>query len=1046
MEAQIPFLRQHELIKGRTDYRVEVVFQDSSGWIWFGTELGLFKFDGNNLIQYTVEDSLLDNNITAIAEDHDKRLWIGHRNGKITTFYKGNFTPFLPPEGIGNVEISDIVTDHEGIVWYATLGEGIYRFDGRYLSNIGTEEGLPDNYVYDIELDFRGRLWLGTDYGIAQVTTDSVFSISMKDGLPDNIVHVVESDKDDNIWIGTHDWGVAVYNTKYKSISSISDWSFGTITGMDFHTGNELWVSTLRNGIVKLNTDADRNVKLITQITEDEGLISNSLNAVFRDAEHNIWAGGRLGVVQILPPVFEFLNSETGTPFSMAYSLAIDNVNDNWVCGELDLFRGRKDDYGKYQWTNISTRNGLSDKNFISVYVSESGAIWAGTYDDGVFRFSESGALVQSYTTDDGLPDNNVIHISGDQGTIFFSTLGGGVAQINVDENRIVPVPDPVLENTYIYSTARDQNGRIWIAGSFNKPAYIEDQKVHFIPIDSFNIPQFYGVTVGPDGSVWYNTGAQGVLQVKEDTVILHDNMGSETDNILAIEFDSWGNLLIISNYEILLYKPGEGPVFRFGENMGLAYHYPVLNSVYKDDNGNIWIGTEKGIIKYNPEFLGKMMGQPCIYLSVLNLFGLPINKDRNSFRFNENNFTFGYTGFWFKDPESIEYRYMLRGYDLEWNYSKRNQPFTYSKLPPGTYTFIAQVSIDGVNWHDTPVSSYSFTIELPFWKKWWFIIMVCLLATTGIYMYIKLRLSKLESARQALEIEVKKRTEKIRYQNTELEKQKEEIETQRDHAREQRDQIEQQNEEIQASIRYAHRIQSAALPPRDLMNNLLGSYFVLNKPRGIVSGDFYWVAGRKDHVFFAVGDCTGHGVPGAFMSMLGLSALNDIVKSLDIYKSSQMLDLLNERISESLHKLPETVMVANDGMDISLCIYEPATRTLQFSAAQNPLYIIRNNELIKTPADKAGIGTGHEHKQKFTNHVLPLEKGDLLYLFSDGFPDQFGGPNGKKYMYGRFREFLVNIHREPLERQKWLLDEEIENWHIGLPQIDDILIMGLRI
>jgi len=205
-------------------------------------------------------------------------------------------------------------------------------------------------------------------------------------------------------------------------------------------------------------------------------------------------------------------------------------------------------------------------------------------------------------------------------------------------------------------------------------------------------------------------------------------------------------------------------------------------------------------------------------------------------------------------------------------------------------------------------------------------------------------------------------------------------------------------------------------------------------------------VAKNDSHIFFCVGDCTGHGVPGAFMSMLGLSALNDIVKSLQVCKASTILNALRERIQESLHQLDDSEMSSSDGMDISLCIFDPKTLKLQFAAAHNPLYSIRNGEVHIFSADKMEIGSKHLEKKEFTNHELQCVAGDQLYLFSDGFPDQFGGPQGKKYKYLKFREFLLSIHEEPMQKQKWLLDEEIELWKGSYPQVDDIMVMGIRI
>lgn len=1042
---QTPFLKQIPLFRGREDYTVNVIYQDQKGWIWFGTDKGLFRYDGINHTRYTVADSLASDNITAMMADPAGIMWIGHRNGRISKFDGNNFGIFRPEEGLGQVEITDISVDKESNIWYSTLGEGIFRYDGRHLSNVNSDDGISDNYVYDIEFDPEGTMWLATDYGITRYTSDSCDVISMSDGLPDNIVRVLKSDSEGRIWLGTEDEGISIYNPEDLSIIQIGGWHFGTVTGLTLSLGNELWISTDRQGIIKINFESNFTDPAYQQITTSQGLISDRLNSILKDSENNIWIGGKTGVIQALPPLFEFLNKSTGTPFEMVYSFTFDMDGNYWLCSESGLYKGIPGESGQLVWKNISLSLHLEDRNFISIYLDSKGYIWTGTYGSGVYRIGSSGSNYEHYDSSLGLSDNNVIFISGNDSLVWFSTLGGGISGFNLKKDKIFNISDENLEQSYIYSAIQDGKGRTWIAGSLKYIAYLEKGVVHFIQDSTLNLQQLYGIAVDTTGKVWFNANEHGIICVQDQSLVTYGKEeGIDFDEIQSIVFDRFNNLVIISNQGIKFYREGSGVFMEFGENTGLAYQYPLLNSVYTDRNGQIWIGTETGIIKYNPDYLSWMDDQPRIFLSTVSLFSEPVKKGKQKYRYKENNFTFGYTGLWFKNPEALNYRYILEGYDINWTYTRRSEPFTYSKLPNGKFKFVAQVSLDNKNWFDSPDSVFAFEVLPPFWKRLWFIFTSVLILIAGIYIYIRMRLANLQRAKEELEEEVSRRTEEIRAQNEELETQKEEIAAQRDLAEHQRDQIEQQKEEIQASIRYAHRIQSAALPPKAYLDSILGDYFILNKPRDIVSGDFYWVARNESHVFFSVGDCTGHGVPGAFMSMLGLTALNDIVKSLDQCKASNILDKLRLRIQESLHQGEKHEFTASDGMDISLCIYEPSTRKLQFAAAHNPLYIIQKGEINVIPADRVGIGSYTREMKEFTNHELTLKRGDRLYLFTDGFPDQFGGPKGKKYKYQRFRELLHRIHQEPMHRQKWLLDEELESWSLGYPKVDDIMIMGV--
>jgi serine phosphatase RsbU (regulator of sigma subunit) len=213
------------------------------------------------------------------------------------------------------------------------------------------------------------------------------------------------------------------------------------------------------------------------------------------------------------------------------------------------------------------------------------------------------------------------------------------------------------------------------------------------------------------------------------------------------------------------------------------------------------------------------------------------------------------------------------------------------------------------------------------------------------------------------------------------------------------------------------------------------------------VSGDFYW-AGRGNHnIYFAVADCTGHGVPGAFLSMLGISSLNEIIKTSKDKPAATVLDQLASRIRESLHQNDSTSQESSiDGMDIALCSFNPDTAQLQFAGANNHLYLIRDGEMKVIRADRQDISSRYESPDPFTNHAMDARDGDLIYLFSDGFPDQFGGAERKKYKYGKFRNLLLDIHQEPMSKQEMLLSMEFNSWKGSNEQIDDVLVMGVKI
>ncbi len=348
--------------------------------------------------------------------------------------------------------------------------------------------------------------------------------------------------------------------------------------------------------------------------------------------------------------------------------------------------------------------------------------------------------------------------------------------------------------------------------------------------------------------------------------------------------------------------------------------------------------------------------------------------------------------------------------------------------------------------------------------------ILTLILLMVALYSYIQKKKANKLLAEQKNEIEEK---------NEELNQQNEEIATQRDEIESQRDKIYNINENLTESIKYAEKIQSAVLPSNEFIQavispydadckNKLSGYFVIFKPKDIVSGDFYWFARKENMLLIAVGDCTGHGVPGAFMSMMGVSFLNDIVSRKEIQTAADVLNHLRTHIIQSLHQkgTNEINHSVKDGMDIAFVAINTDTMELQFAGANNPLYIVTSSHgtmlqslqeirpdlsavsLFEVKADKQPIGI-HEKMIPFTNNTLQLQRGDILYLFTDGYQSQFGGPSSKKYLQKNFKLLLQNNSHKSLAEQKIYFENELLNWqNFSCPpieQTDDITLIALK-
>jgi len=316
----------------------------------------------------------------------------------------------------------------------------------------------------------------------------------------------------------------------------------------------------------------------------------------------------------------------------------------------------------------------------------------------------------------------------------------------------------------------------------------------------------------------------------------------------------------------------------------------------------------------------------------------------------------------------------------------------------------------------------------------------------------------KNEALTQTLDFQNKNLEEIVNERTAEIAQQKEEILVQAealqsandtlsesfDFLNEQKEEIEEAHEQITASIRYAKRIQTAVLPSQEIISALLPEHFILFRPRDIVSGDFYFVKQVKNYLYIAAADCTGHGVPGAFMSMLGITLLNEILNNAKYKNAAEILNELRVQIKNSLQQTGQ-LGEQQDGMDIAFCSINLENNVLSFAGAHNPCWVFRKNHFFELPADRMPVGIFQKEKP-FTENTFQLEKNDVIYLFSDGFSSQFGGTDNEKYKIGRMKTFLSTVFEKNLSEQKVLLEQELDSWQKTQQQTDDILVIGVKI
>ncbi|HYG52400.1 MAG TPA: SpoIIE family protein phosphatase, partial [Flavobacteriales bacterium] len=350
-------------------------------------------------------------------------------------------------------------------------------------------------------------------------------------------------------------------------------------------------------------------------------------------------------------------------------------------------------------------------------------------------------------------------------------------------------------------------------------------------------------------------------------------------------------------------------------------------------------------------------------------------------------------------------YTHRLDGFESKWSPVEKTAQVTYSNLSPGNYELhVKACNADGV-WSKELV--YPFTINPAFWQTTWFKACVGIVLLLGIYLFIKIRTRKLNQANRILESKVEARTQQLKFAN---------------------DELEEKNKDIMDSLNYARQIQKTILPPEKVFVDHFSDHFILFQPRDIVSGDFYWFEKQNGHLFFAVADCTGHGVPGAMVSLVCSNALNKAVKELKIISPGKILDKVSEIVEDAFVSQHGHL---RDGMDIALVSVNPDEKKLWYAGANNPVLVKGKIEADHLPekfaalrddftelkADKQPIGM-FAGRKAFTTLELSWQDQLQIYLFSDGFADQFGGPKGKKFKYNNLHSLIHGASHEPMSKQ----------------------------
>jgi ligand-binding sensor domain-containing protein/serine phosphatase RsbU (regulator of sigma subunit) len=1053
---------------GLSQASVNALFQDSEGFVWIGTQDGLNRYDGYHIKTFKTdqnnENSLSSNEINCLFEDKNGIIFIGTNDQGLSVYnkYTKQFTNYKAEGGIkklpdnsvrfiealndnelliatdkglsifnkskklfhtikvkGSVKATNlkyIFRDTNGLTWIASFDNGLFLLDNKYLTHFPIPEKSKNKFALSSNKNhmrcitqLNGNLWCGTDDGVIEFnpTTKKYISSHLKFNFNNQsqtrIVSFAQDKYSKQIWIGTWD-GLVKYDIMNGSLSVFKN--------------NELDRNSLSNNKVScLMTDHQQNIWIGTQdkgvniyfsssikfplLNKSNGLNNDYVYSILQSLDKNIWIGAEGGLTAYNPQSLIFENYDyilKKYQVKAVLSLYQDYLENIWIgtYGQGVIVYNPRTKFTK-QLLGESSESGT----VVKIIQDKRGLIWVGTYANGLYAINPVNYSVRNYNKSNGLPSNKIYCIFENKkdNTIWIGTDGFGMSILKFDSNahisRVSTFTHKEVSNSISSNVVNnirvDYEGVFWIAtaNGLNRFNYSTEKFDTYYEKDGIANSYIYDVLPDTFGNLWLPT-----------------NMG-------LTKFDpksSNENGIAFKNYSI---KDGiQANEF----NQGASY-------LCKD--GKILVGGVAGINYFKPSEIKENAIAPKSYLYEFSRQGKVIDFDTNIIYKNyielshkENYFSVEFLALDFVSSEKTKYMFMLEGYDDNWTTPSNVRFYSYTELPGGTYTFKVKASNSDGIWNEVPQQIIIKVIP-PWYRTPLFYIIAALLSLAFIFGFISYRTKSVKKENKILEKRVAERTYELA----------------------------EKNRNITSSIEYAKRIQEAMLPSKELIYSKFDKMFILYKPKDIVSGDFYWFGEKGNYKILAVVDCTGHGVPGAFMSMIGHNLLNQIISEKGVFDPGIILQELHKGIQSAL-KQGQNQVQTNDGMDVSILAINTETNDCLWAGAFRSLVIInKENKLEKIEGNKYSVGGSQlDSTRVFTTHVRTLQASDSVYMFTDGYADQFGGPNEKKLMAKRFYQSLKQINKLDIHLQAQELENQFDAWKGSQEQVDDVLVVGMKI
>lgn len=739
-QAQQPYFKSLQVAKKIDEIRIQRLIQDQYGFIWLGTNRGLRRFNGTSLTQTNLPVTV-DNDITALFVK-DNILLAGTKKGMLVVI--DLLKPTIAESFITvDDEITSLTIDSKGKIWIATASSGILFGEKNNLDRIDNQIGLPDNIIHAI-ISTKNGICAATDVGLVQwdnceVATDfKLFTI--ENGLCDNLITALALDENNTVYLGAQNGAMCKWNPQQKQVIQFDEFNNilkGSIVKI-IPTKNEIFCFT-EDHFIFIGSAKDNQ---FVQSSLSENGPFNSRNPFMDglyDQEGNLIVCNKSNSLLVSDSRFLYLNSHEDLNLQNIRAITSDRNNNLWFSTPEGLFSHNYLFSNQQKLIKYLPAPKKSSNEIICIAVGNDSAIWFGMYGAGLGRIDLKTKKIKYFTEKDGLLNNNVLSITADGTKLWIATLAGVCVLEKISKEWVFwNLPEDSKLSTYVYSVFKDKQGRVWFGSDGDGPIYRNTSGQYIALKDQFPLvaDNILSIKQDSNGNIWFLTSDQQLQCFKNDHIEKRDLISDgEKPNLLAIENDDKGNIFVFTSSGFAIVR-GDSPSFEFvSSEETLSSNY--LNVSTKDFDGNIWVGLEPTLIRFvqNDQ---NTRHQPLVRIEDILVQLQSIDTTIHDFSYEQNHFTFQVTGLWYKQPDKVRFRYKLVGYDSNWAVTRDNQ-IVFSKLDPGTYKFVVQASAND-DFNEANETVFEFTIERPFWQKWWFISLILIIVFATVFIILRAR------------------------------------------------------------------------------------------------------------------------------------------------------------------------------------------------------------------------------------------------------------------------------------------------------------------